>query len=108
MSCAAPYNGAAQPGRKKKPSADTARDQRGFDFLLQNSRPAVLSFLKDMRGVACWTTLGLIRTLNISEYEADKILAILQFHEYINRSDTGEWLTTASGQTASGSKQPRL
>jgi hypothetical protein len=98
----------AKPGRKKKPSPDTTRDQPDFDFLLQNSRPAVLSFLKDMRGASTWTARDLVSTLNISRFDADKMLAILQFHGYINSADAGEWLTTAAGETACGSKQPRF
>jgi len=98
----------AKRGSTNKPSSNTTCEQPGFDFLLQNSRPAVLSYLKDMRGVLRWTTRDLIRTLNISPYDADRILAILQFHGYVSRADTGQWLTTAAGETISGSKQPRF
>jgi hypothetical protein len=89
-----------KPGRKKKPSPDTTRDQPDFDFLLQNSRPAVLGFLKDMRGASTWTARDLVSTLNISRYDA--------FHGNISSANAGEWLTTAAGETACGSKQPRF
>jgi len=93
---------------KSRLSSPGTTDQPGFDFSLQNSRLAVLSFLKDTRGARTWTIRDLMGTLNIGQYDADKILAILQFHGYVSRADTGEWLTTVTGESVSGSKRPRF
>jgi len=74
---------------KSRLSSPDTTDQSGFDFSLQNSRLAVLSFLKDTRGARTWTIRDLMGTLNVGKYDADKILAILQFHGYVSRADTG-------------------
>jgi len=69
---------------------------------------AVFSFLKDMRGALTWTLRDLTQTLNISEPDAHKVLAILKLQGYV--SDTGDnaFLTTASGENVSGSRPPRF
>jgi hypothetical protein len=98
----------AQPGRKKSPPREASGDQPKLDFLSPVSSRAVFSFLKDMRGVLTWTASQLVATLNVRELDADAILTVLQTEGYIVKTESGEWSTTASGQTVSGSKQPRF
>ena len=69
---------------------------------------AVFSFLKDMRGALTWSEQNLIATLKVSRKDADKILALLQMQGYMQKTQSGEWLTTAAGEIVSGSKSPRF
>jgi hypothetical protein len=69
---------------------------------------AVFSFLKDMRGTLTWREEDLIATLKVARKDAGKILALLQMQGYVQRTQSGEWLTTASGEIVSGSKSPRF
>jgi hypothetical protein len=69
---------------------------------------AVFSFLKDMRGALTWTAQDLIATLKVTRKDADKILALLQLQGYVQNTESGEWLTTASGEIVSDSKSPRF
>ena len=71
--------------------------------------PAVYSFLKDTRGALTWSAQDLATTLNVSKEDADRILALLEMQGYVqSKKASEEWLTTASGEIVSGSKQPRF
>jgi hypothetical protein len=68
---------------------------------------AVMSFLKDTRGLLSWTTRDLAETLNIPVSEAAKVITIMEMQGYVKAAqDTREWFTTPAGQTVSGSKLP--
>lgn len=69
---------------------------------------AVMSFLKDTRGLLSWTTRELAETLNIPVSEAAKVITIMEMQGYVKAAqDAREWFTTPAGQTVSGSKLPR-
>jgi hypothetical protein len=71
--------------------------------------PAVLSFLKDTRGALTWTSRDLEGCLHVPAKAAAQILAILEMQDYVRRKENSEeYLTTASGETVSESKLPRL
>ena len=68
---------------------------------------AVMSFLKDTRGLLTWTTRDLAETLDIPVSEAAKVIPIMEMQGYVKAPQgTREWFTTPAGQTVSGSKQP--
>ena len=93
-----------QDSRAKTPaSAGTARG------LSSVAMPAVFSFLKDTRGALTWKARDLQECLNIGAKDAKQILAILEMQGYVRlKENTDEYLTTASGETVSESKLPRL
>jgi hypothetical protein len=68
---------------------------------------AVMSFLKDTRGLLTWTTRDLAETLDIPVSEAAKVIPIMEMQGYVKGAQgTREWFTTPAGQTVSGSKLP--
>jgi DNA-binding MarR family transcriptional regulator len=68
---------------------------------------AVMSFLKDTRGLLTWTTRDMAETLDISVSEAAKVIPIMEMQGYVKSAQgTREWFTTPAGQTVSGSKLP--
>lgn len=68
---------------------------------------AVMSFLKDTRGLLTWTTRDLAETLGIPASEAAKVIPILEMQGYVKAAEGArEWFTTPAGQTVSGSKLP--
>jgi hypothetical protein len=71
---------------------------------------AALSFLRDTKGLVSWTLRDLSQTLNISREEAERVVALLQIQGYVQPEahKSGEWLTTASGETVAGAKRPRF
>lgn len=70
---------------------------------------AVLSFLKDTRGLDSWTTQDLSKTLGISTAEAAKAITFLELQGYIKPGHKPrEFFTTAEGQAVSGSKLPHF
>ena len=69
---------------------------------------AVLSFLKETRGMPNWNLRDLARSLRISAAEAKRATALLEVQGYIGRTGDGDWLTTGSGNAVSGSKRPRF
>jgi hypothetical protein len=70
---------------------------------------AVMSFLKDTRGMLTWTTRDLAETLGIAAAEAAKVLTIMEMQGYVKSTQGGkEWLTTGEGETVSGSKMPHF
>jgi len=71
---------------------------------------AALSFLRDTKGLLSWPLRDLSQTLNISREEAERVVALLQMQGYVQPEahKSGEWLTTPSGETVAGAKQPRF
>jgi hypothetical protein len=70
---------------------------------------AVMSFLKDTRGMINWTALDLSSSLGIATAEAAKVLTIMEMQGYVKPAEGGrEWFTTAEGQAVSGSKLPHF
>ncbi|HXM90954.1 MAG TPA: hypothetical protein VN974_05375 [Candidatus Dormibacteraeota bacterium] len=68
---------------------------------------AVMSFLKDTRGLLTWTTRDLAETLDIPVSEVAKVIPIMEMQGYVKGAQgTREWFTTPAGQTVSGSKLP--
>ena len=68
---------------------------------------AVMSFLKDTRGLLTWTTRDLAETLDIPTSEAAKVIPIMEMQGYVKGAEVPrEWFTTPAGQTVSGSKLP--
>jgi hypothetical protein len=69
---------------------------------------AVLSFLKDTRGVLTWSTQDMVNSLKIDQWEAKQIIDILSLQGYVKPAlDNRGWLTTPAGEDVSGSKLPR-
>lgn len=71
------------------------------------SLPAILSFLKDTKGLVTWKLEEMAETVGISEAEARRAIPILQLQGYVQPSDD-EWMTTAAGESVSGAKTPRF
>src|SRR3984893_19425788 len=70
---------------------------------------AVMSFLKDTRGLVTWTTRDLAESLGITTAEATQVIAIMAMQGYVKAAHGGpEWLTTPAGETVSGSKLPHF
>ena len=70
---------------------------------------AVMSFLKDTRGLLTWTTRDLAETLGIPASEAAKVITIMEMQGYVKAAEGArEWFTTPAGQTVSVSKVPRF
>jgi len=68
---------------------------------------AVMSFLKDTRGLLTWATRDLAETLGIPASEAAKVITIMEMQGYVKGAQGArEWFTTPAGQTVSGSKLP--
>jgi hypothetical protein len=88
-------------GRNSNPSVQTPKT-------LSLPIAAVWSFLKDTRGAISWSTQELARSLKISAVEAQRVAEVLQLQGYIKQHGTGQWITTISGETVSGSKTPRF
>jgi hypothetical protein len=69
---------------------------------------AVLSFVKETRGTLTWSIQDMVRSLKISEPEANQIIGILSLQGYVKPAlDNQGWLTTPAGEDVSGSKLPR-
>jgi hypothetical protein len=70
---------------------------------------AVMSFLKDTRGLLSWTTRDLADALRITPDDAASVLAIMDMQGYVKAvHGKAEWFTTPAGQTVSGSREPRF
>jgi hypothetical protein len=70
---------------------------------------AVLSFLKDTRGLDGWTTQHLAKTLGIPGADATKVVMFMELQGYVKAaSKAREWFTTPEGQAVSGSKLPHF
>jgi DNA-binding transcriptional regulator YhcF (GntR family) len=68
---------------------------------------ALLSFLKETRGEANWSSRDLGKSLKISPAAAKQALAILEMQGYVKPTGKDQWMTTPQGETVSGSKFPR-
>ena len=71
---------------------------------------ALLSFLKETKGLFSWSTADLADTLKLSRAQAVEVLTLLRAQGYVQAESgkSGQWLTTTSGETVSGSKLPRF
>jgi hypothetical protein len=71
---------------------------------------AMMSFLKETRGMLTWTIKDLQQSLLVTTAEAQDAIAALQILGYIKPADgsPNEWVTTIAGETVSGSKMPRF
>jgi hypothetical protein len=101
------------PKHSRKPSQPEIDCKTAVPELIRNlpsaSTPAVFSFLKDTRGALTWTSRDMQECLNIGAKDAKQILDILAMQGYVQRKeDSSEYVTTASGETVSGSELPRL
>jgi hypothetical protein len=67
-----------------------------------------LSFLKETRGVSTWKVKDMADSLRISLSDAKEVIAVLELQGYVKPAGKGEWMTTLSGETVSGSKHPRF
>jgi len=93
---------------KKAPAVATPDAKPSLGSMPNIPVAAVFSFLKDKRGALSWTLRDLTQTLNISEQDARRVLAILKLQGYVSETSDNELLTTASGEIVSGSKPPRF
>jgi hypothetical protein len=74
---------------------------------------ALLSFLKDTRGLVNWSEKDLRNCLKLDSKQAQQVLAILEMQGYVAREpkkteENDAWLTTSAGETISGSKKPQF
>ena len=70
---------------------------------------AVMSFLKETKGLLTWTTMDLANTLNITKVEANSVLAILRLQDYVRPTRVeGEWITSPAGESVAGATSPRF
>jgi hypothetical protein len=69
---------------------------------------AVLSFLKDTRGVVSWNAKDMAGCLGIGAREAVQILAVMEMQGYVKQAEDNAWLTTPAGEVVSGSRPPRF
>src|SRR5579862_9184658 len=71
---------------------------------------ALLSFLKETKGLFSWSTADLTDMLKLSRAQAAEVLALLRAQGYVQAvsGKSDQWLTTTSGETVSGSKLPRF
>jgi hypothetical protein len=68
---------------------------------------AVLSFLKETRGLTTWPARLMADTLKINLKDAKQIISILELQGYVKPAPKDEWMTTIAGESVSGSKPPR-
>lgn len=73
------------------------------------SNDAVLSFLKETRGLLSWQAHELAGSLDINRRAAERVIVLLRAQGYVQpEQGTDKWVTTPSGETVSGSKLPRF
>jgi len=88
------------PNDKSKPAAN---------IMPSIPAAAVMSFLKDTRGLLSWSTRELAETLGITAAEAAKVIVIMEMQGYVKAAQGGRhWFTTAAGQAVSRSKLPHF
>jgi hypothetical protein len=91
---------AKMAGRKTKPDAP---------LMPTVPAAAVLSFMKDTRGLDSWTAQDLSKTLGIATAEAAKAIIFLELQGYVKAGHRPrEFFTTGEGQAVSGSKPPHF
>jgi DNA-binding IclR family transcriptional regulator len=70
---------------------------------------ALLSFLKQARGLEQWTEKDLAAALKISASQAKQAMAVLEMQGYVEPAGhTAKWKVTEQGILVSGAKPPRL
>ena len=70
---------------------------------------AVMSFLKQTRGLLTWTVRDMSDALKISSDESRQIGAILALQGYVKQcAEDGVWMTTINGEAVSDSKPPHF
>jgi hypothetical protein len=85
----------------------TSKSKPPREVMPSISAAAVMSFLKDTRGLVSWTTRDLAETLDIPSSEAAKVITIMEMQGYVKAAEAArQWFTTPAGQTVSGSKLP--
>jgi hypothetical protein len=85
----------------------TSKSKPPREVMPSVSALAVMSFLKDTRGLLNWTTRDLAETLGIPTSDAAKVITIMEMQGYVKAAEGArEWFTTPAGQTVSGSKLP--
>jgi hypothetical protein len=85
----------------------TSKSKPPREVMPSVSAAAVMSFLKDTRGLVSWTTRELAETLGIPTSEAAKVITIMEMQGYVKAAEAArQWFTTPAGQTVSGSKLP--
>jgi hypothetical protein len=73
------------------------------------SLAAVMSFLKETKGLLTWASLDLATTLNISKAEANRVSTILKLQDYVRPTPVAdEWITSPAGESVSGATTPRF
>lgn len=97
------------PPKAKKLVAVAASKQEGGLQLPNVPLDAILSFLKDTRGVVSWKAGDLRACLKLDGKGTEPILQILEMQGYVHREEKGdEWLTTGAGESVAHSKEPKL
>jgi DNA-binding transcriptional regulator YhcF (GntR family) len=91
-------------GSKRRRSASAVEGGTGVVF----TGAEVLSFLKENRGAPSWSVQDLAKALRITAAVAKRAITLLEAQGYVQPSRRGVWLTTASGDSVSGSKPPRF
>lgn len=100
----------------KQRSQDSASSSAISDADTDNSKSlpqlpaaALLSFLKQARGVQTWTEKELAKELKIGSSDAKQAMVVLQLQGYIEPvGQTGKWRTTEEGDLVAGSESPRF
>lgn len=69
---------------------------------------AVLSFLKDTRGLISWAASDMAATLRITKSQADEAVTMLALQGYIRVAEEGRWMTTIAGENISVSISPHF
>jgi DNA-binding MarR family transcriptional regulator len=86
-----------------------SKSKTGTSVMPSVPAAAVMSFLKDTRGMINWTAGDLSNSLGIAAAEATKVLTIMEMQGYVKPAQGGrEWFTTAEGQAVSASKLPHF
>ena len=88
------------PSKRKK--SDSAEQRRETPAAPPLPPAAVLSFLKETRGMPAWNALA--KSLDVSSAVAKQVIPFLQAQAYIEASDGGGWLTTVSGDAVLDSR----
>jgi hypothetical protein len=86
-----------------------SKSKTGTNVMPSVPAAAVMSFLKDTRGMINWTERDLSNSLGIAAAETTKVLTIMEMQGYVKPAQGGrEWFTTAEGQAVSASKLPHF
>src|SRR5438445_9313095 len=77
-------------------------ESRSQSQLTKPSLPAaaLLSFLKETRGITSWTAHDFAKTMNLNTAATKQALAILEMQGYVQPAGTKEWMTTQQGRSS--------